>query len=109
MSGQSIKPVAPSNNSLNPRIDYFKNFKFWVEYNEICLKTDRVAFNSKKQTRGPYYLVNSFTLRNSFFFLLSFFFGGVGAGVGVLTWLKRLINILILDMVFHLMYVEFFH
>ena len=28
LSGQSIKPVAPSNNSLNPRIDYFKNFKF---------------------------------------------------------------------------------
>ena len=54
-----------------------------ITRSEIFLKTDGVAFNSKKQTRGPYYLVNSFTLRNSFFFLLSFFWWGGCRGGGV--------------------------
>ena len=31
---ESINPLATSDNSLNPKLDYFNNPKFWIKFNE---------------------------------------------------------------------------
>ena len=43
-SGESIKLPATSDNILNARLNYFNNPKFWVEFNGIFLKLDKVTF-----------------------------------------------------------------
>ena len=37
---ENIKAPATSDNSLNLKIDYLNNPKFWAEFNGDCLKTD---------------------------------------------------------------------
>ena len=48
MSDESIKLSTISDNSLNPRLDYFNNSKFWVEFDGSCLKSDSVSFAPNK-------------------------------------------------------------
>ena len=75
MSNESIKPPATSGYSLDLKVDYFNNPKFWVEFNGSCLKSDSVSFNYKKIDfyiadeikPWPYYFDNGFTLGNSLF------------------------------------------
>lgn len=38
------KPPATSDDSLNPRLDYFDNSKFQVEFDGSCLKPDEDNF-----------------------------------------------------------------
>ena len=44
LSGESIKRPATLNYSLNSRLDYFDNPKFWVEFNGTYIKPDKVSF-----------------------------------------------------------------
>lgn len=46
---ESIKFLATSNNSLNPRLDFFINPKFWLEFDGSCLRPDKVTFVIKRQ------------------------------------------------------------
>ena len=72
MSDKSIKPPATSDNSLNPRLCYFNNLRFWIEFNGSCLEPNRVGFALNKIINlhityeiklWPFYLDNGFTLR----------------------------------------------
>ena len=40
--------LATSDNSLNRRLDYFSNLKFWVEFNGRCINRDKVTFPPDK-------------------------------------------------------------
>ena len=75
LSGESIKLPATLDDILNPRLDYFNNPKFRVQFNGSCLKTDSVGFNYKsidlyinyEIKSWLYFTDNGFTLRNSLF------------------------------------------
>ena len=60
MSHESIKPSVTTDNSLVPRLGYFNNSKFQVEYNGSCLKPDRVSFAPKKTIK----LCNTFEIKS---------------------------------------------
>ena len=45
---ERIKPPATSDNSLNPKVDYFNNPKFQVEFNGSCQKTDTAGLHHKR-------------------------------------------------------------
>ena len=69
-----IEPPSFSDNSFNPRLDYFNNPKFWVEFNGSCLKNDSAGFKHKRiklyityEINSWSYVDNGFTLRNSLF------------------------------------------
>ena len=102
---ESIKSRTATDNTLNSTLNYFDNPKFQVKLNGGWLKTIMVFTPNKtinlyivfKIKSWSYYNDNSFMLRSSLF-------GGVR-----LTKILIAINILILDMVFHFMYVELFH
>ena len=47
LSDESIKSPATSNNSPNPKIDYFNKLKFQVKFSGSCLKK-HWAFTSNK-------------------------------------------------------------
>ena len=48
-SAEIIKPPTTSDNNLNPRLDYFNNLKFQVEFNGSYLKSDSVGFAPNKK------------------------------------------------------------
>ena len=106
LSNGSIKLPATSDNSFNPRLDYFNTPKFRIEFNGSCLRHDKVIFTPNKIINlhttfelksWPFYIYDGFMVRN-------FLFGTVK-----LTRMLVLISILILDMAFYLMYLELFH
>ena len=47
MSEKKIKPLARSNNSLNPGLDYIYNVKIWVKFDGSCLKQEKITLNDK--------------------------------------------------------------
>ena len=102
---ESIKSRTATDNTLNSTLNYFDNPKFQVKLNGGWSKTIMVFTPSKtinlyivfKIKSWSYYNDNSFMLRSSLF------------GDVRLTKILIAINILILDMVFHLMHLELFH
>ena len=75
MSDESIKPHAPSNNSLAPRLNYI-NTKIRVKLEKRCLKQDKVTFTHKKVANNyiayeinlwPFNVAKDFVLGNSLF------------------------------------------
>ena len=63
LSNEFIKPPTTKNNSLNPKLDYFNNPKFRVEFEESCLKpvAKQVTPNNKKIS---FYIVYEIKLRS---------------------------------------------
>ena len=102
---ESIKSRTATDNTLNSTLNYFDNPKFQVKLNGGWSKTIMVFTPNKtinlyivfKIKSWSYYNDNSFMLRSSLF------------GDVRLTKILIAINILILDMVFHLMHLELFH
>lgn len=47
LSGERIKPLATSDNSLNREINYTDNSIIRVKFDWSCLKKEKVAFNHK--------------------------------------------------------------
>ena len=102
---ESIKSRTATDNTLNSTLNYFDNPKFQVKLNGGWSKTIMVSTPNKtinlyivfKIKSWSYYNDNSFMLRSSLF------------GDVRLTKILIAINILILDMVFHLMHLELFH
>ena len=43
-SNESYASPTTSDNSLNSRLDYFNNSKFWSEFDGSCLKLDKITF-----------------------------------------------------------------
>ena len=75
-SDESIKPPATSDDSLNPRLDYFNNPKLRVKSNGSCLKFDKTTLIPNKIMNlyitfeiksWPCYGYNLFVLRNFLF------------------------------------------
>ena len=75
LSDESIKPLATSDNSLKPKLDYFNSPKFRVKFNGSCLTNNRV-FTPDKITNlhiafeiksWPFYTDDGFTFRNPLF------------------------------------------
>ena len=70
LSDEVIKPLATSDNSPNPRMDYFNNPDFQVEFTGLCLKLDKLTFAPIKQKLyltfktkpWSYYIENGFML-----------------------------------------------
>ena len=48
LSDESIKSPATSNNSPNPKIDYFNKLKFQVKFSGSCLKNMGLLLQIKK-------------------------------------------------------------
>ena len=68
LSSESIKPPATADNSLNPKVNYFNNPKFGVEFDGNCLKPDKVTFTPNVIIRlSLYHGATGATLRNSLF------------------------------------------
>ena len=47
LSGESIKTVSTSNNSLTPALDYYDTSKIRVKFSRSCLKLDKRTINQK--------------------------------------------------------------
>ena len=76
LSNESIKPPDTTNNSFNPKLDYFNVPKFWVKFEGSCLKTVFKPFTPNKivnfyivyETKlWPYHNSGKFVVRNSLF------------------------------------------
>ena len=71
LSDENIKPPATLDNSLDPRLDYFKRSKYQLKFDGRCLKSDEVSFCPRKIIHfyityeiksWPFYVDNGFTL-----------------------------------------------
>ena len=102
LSGKTIKPPAISNNSLNPKVYYFNNPKFWLKFYGSSLTTDRV-FTPNKITNLciafeiVFYTYDNFTIKTSLL------------GAVKLTEDPDPNKLFILDMVLHFKYIELSH
>ena len=75
LSDETIKHSATSNNSLSPKLYYFNNPKFRVNFDGSCLRTNRACTPNKImniyivfETKScPFHTDNDFKLRNVLF------------------------------------------